>query len=217
MLSYNAPTDAYNTKKIDTLQEYINKVEERTFNPKTRFFDLSDNYYTGKYKDSNQKQIEVKSYLITEDHKNYVLDLSLEIIQTQQGCMPVIKTFEENAYDDTRFVKALKFYDYKGDYKIKDKQTIPRLEQFIVDEGQRCPEFRTYDTSLLHYENSIIFYQRKDKWHKLMKYDAVTRVIEEIPGYNIEENVGEGIRLHIIISSQFGKNRKNALDHNKSC
>lgn len=65
-------------------------------------------------------------------------------------------------------------------------------------------EFRTYDTSLLHFENSIIFYQREDKWHKLVQYDVVEKKLIPIEGYNIEEEVGEGIRYHIMFSSQFG-------------
>lgn len=31
--------------------------------------------------------------------------------------MPVIKTFEENAYDSTKFIKAVKFYDYRREGK----------------------------------------------------------------------------------------------------
>lgn len=37
----------------------------------------------------------------------------MDIIQTQQGCMPVVKTFEYNAYNVAQFYKALKFYDYR--------------------------------------------------------------------------------------------------------
>jgi hypothetical protein len=120
---------------------------------------LSRDYYTGRYKGDNKRTIVVKSYLITEDYQNYVKDLSMEIIQTNQGCMPIIKTFEYNAYNKNKFVKALKFYNYKGDCKLK--------KQIIVDEGVMCDKFRTYDTSLLHFENSIIFYKREENWHKL--------------------------------------------------
>jgi hypothetical protein len=51
-------------------------------NPKNQFFDLSRDYYTGRYKGGNKNVITVKSYLITEDYQNYVKDLSMEIIQT---------------------------------------------------------------------------------------------------------------------------------------
>lgn len=126
--------------------------------------------------------------------------------------MPIIKTFEYNAYNKNKFVKALKFYNYKGDCKLK--------KQIIVDEGVMCDEFRTYDTSLLHFENSIIFYKREENWHKLQKYDVVTNELEEIPGYNIEEPIGEQIRYHVMFSSEFGKGRKKmraqkATDSNK--
>ena len=32
--------------------------------------------------------------------------------------MPIVKTYEENAYDSHNFVKALKFYDYRRDGKM---------------------------------------------------------------------------------------------------
>lgn len=118
LFNFNAPEDAYLTKKIKTLKEYVNDCETNIKNPKTSFFELSGNYYTGKYKDQNKKTINVKSYLSMENQANYIKDLSMEIIQTKQGCMPIIKTFEYNAYDEKRFVKALKFYDYKGDCKL---------------------------------------------------------------------------------------------------
>lgn len=49
----------------------------------------------------------------TTDKKKYLKNLSMDIIQTQQGNVPVIKTYETNAYDETKFVKAVKFYDYR--------------------------------------------------------------------------------------------------------
>jgi len=97
--------------------------------------------------------------LITEDYQNYVKDLSMDIIQTNQGCMPIIKTFERNAYHQKKFVKALKFYHYRDTCKLK--------KQFIVDEGLMHAKFRTKDTSILHFGNSIIFYLREENWHKL--------------------------------------------------
>ena len=88
-------------------------------NPKNQFFDLSRNYYNSKYDDkNNRKTITVKSYLITEKHDNFLKDISMDIIKTNQGCMPIVKTFEENAYNSNRFVKALKFYDYRGDCQL---------------------------------------------------------------------------------------------------
>lgn len=82
-----------------------------------------------------------------------------------------------------------------------------------------CDKFRTYDTSLLHFENSIIFYKREENWHKLQKYDVVTNELEEIEGYNIEEPISESIRYHIMFSSEFGKGKrvqaKKGADSNK--
>jgi hypothetical protein len=181
------------------MKEYINGIETEQKNPKTNFFDLSREYYTGRFKGDNKRTIVVKSYLITEDHENFVKDLSMEIIQTNQGCMPIIKTFEFNAYQSHKFVKALKVYNYKGDCKLK--------KQIIVDEGVMTDKFRTYDTSLLHFGNTIIFYKREENWHKLQTFDVVTNELKEIPGYNIEEPIGDGIHYHLMFSSEFGVKR----------
>ena len=47
--------------------------------------------------------------------------------------MPIIKTYEWNAYSKHKFVKALKFYNYRTDCK--------KREQIIVDEGSDAREF----------------------------------------------------------------------------
>lgn len=73
--------------------------------------------------------------------------------------MPIIKTFEWSAYDKRKFIKGLKFYNYRGDCSLK--------KQIIVDEGVMHENFRCYDTSILHFGNSIIFYKREENWHKL--------------------------------------------------
>jgi len=86
----------------------------RIHNPRNTYFDLSRKFYKSKYIDEdNKKVIRVKSFLETTDRKKYLKHLSMDIIQTQQGNMPVIKTYEENAYDPTKYVKAIKFYDYR--------------------------------------------------------------------------------------------------------
>ena len=161
-------------------------------NPRNKFFELSRDYYNEKYKDTNKKTIVVKSYLITEDYQNYVKDLSMEIIQTNQGCMPIIKTFEYNAYNKHKFVKALKFYNYRENCKL--------IKQIIVDEGVMQEKFKTYDTSLLHFGNSILFYKREENWHKLQQYDVVNNTLTHIEGYNIEEPIGQEIRYHVMFS-----------------
>lgn len=171
-------------------------------NPKNQFFDLSRDYYTGRYKGGNKNVITVKSYLITEDYQNYVKDLSMEIIQTNQGCMPIIKTFEWNAYNKHKFVKAIKFYNYRTDCKLR--------KQIIVDEGVMNDKFRTYDSSILHFGNCILFYKREENWHKLQQYNVVTNTLEEIEGYNIEEPIGQEIRYHIMFSFQFGEQKRQA-------
>lgn len=48
-------------------------------------------------------------------------------------------------------------------------------------------EFRTYDTSILMYGNSIIFYKREESWHKLCVYDVVKNELNEIDEYKILE------------------------------
>ena len=57
--------------------------------------------------------------------------------------MPIVKTYEENAYDSSNFVKALKFYDYKRDGKL--------LAQYKVDDGVMDETYRTFDISTLHW------------------------------------------------------------------
>ena len=113
--------------------------------------------------------------------------------------MPIVKTFEENAYNSKRFVKALKFYDYRGDCSL--------INQIIVDEGILDHEFRTYDSSILMFGNSIIFYKREDNWHKLCQYDVVSNELKEIEGYSIKEPINEDIRYHIIFSQKFGEKK----------
>lgn len=182
-------------------------MTQQTKNPRKQFFDLSRGYYTDKYGDKDNKHpkktITVKSYLITEDYQNYVKDLSMDIIQTNQGCMPIIKTYEWNAYNKNKFVKALKFYNYRTDCK--------KREQIIVDEGVMHENFRTYDTSLLHFGNTILFYKREENWHKLQQYDVVKNELVELEGYQIEEPIGQEIRYHMIFSKEFGQGKKVAL------
>ena len=69
----------------------------------------------------------MKSYVETEEYENYIRNLSIEMVNTDQGCMPTMKTFEWNAYNKNKYVKTLKFYDFTGDCKLR--------KQIIVDEG----------------------------------------------------------------------------------
>mmetsp|Transcript_38034 Transcript_38034/g.58059 ORF Transcript_38034/g.58059 Transcript_38034/m.58059 type:complete len:316 (-) Transcript_38034:3951-4898(-) len=129
----------------------------------------------------------------------------MDIIQTNQGCMPIIKTFEYNAYNKHKFVKALKFYNYRTDGKLR--------KQIIVDEGVMHEDFRTYDSSLLHFGNTIIFYKREENWHKLQQYDVVKNQLVELEGYQIEEPIGQEIRYHVMFSKPFVFNRKQKEKH----
>jgi len=198
----NATPDATGCHSVQSLKEYMSGQRNRKVqSPKDVFFDLSRNYYQGKYKGETCKEIEVKSYLITDDGQNYIKDLSMEIIQTNQGCMPIIKTYEWNAYNKKKFVKAIKFYNYRGDCKIR--------KQIIVDEGIMTDKFRTYDTSTLHFGNFILFYKREENWHKLQKYDVVNNILEEVDDrYTVKEPTEEGgTRYHLMFSVEFGKKK----------
>lgn len=177
--SFNAPEDATKCVKVESLQNYIKNEAKLIKNPRSAYFDLSRRYYKAKYQDDDNKvTIEVESFLHTKDGKNYLRNLSLDIIQTQQGNMPIIKTYEENAYDKSNFVKALKFYDYRRDGKL--------LAQYKVDDGVMDEAYRTFDISTLHFQNFVIFYVRFEKWLQLKKYDVIENKEEEIPNYQIE-------------------------------
>lgn len=200
-----APADATGCSKIQSLNDFVKGQQDVVKNPKNAFFDLSRKYYIGKYDDKdNKKEIHVMSYLLLKDGSNYVKDLSMDIIQTNQGCMPIVKTFEWNSYNKDEFVKALKFYNYRGDCALR--------RQFVADTGFMNHDFKTYDTSVLHFGNSIIFYQRKDKWHKLMQYNVVQDELIELEEFVLEEPVDDGIKYHIMFSSEFGQSRERALD-----
>lgn len=116
--------------------------------------------------------------------------------------MPIVKTFEENAYKSDKFVKALKFYNYRTDGKLR--------KQIIVDEGVKTPNFRNKDTSILKFGNFIIFYSREENWHKLNCYDVINDKLDEIKGYQIDEPVGDEVKFHIMFSQEFGTRPKPA-------
>lgn len=193
------PKDATGVTQIDTLAKYLTEQTSHVRNPRNTFFDLSREYYNSKYNENESKTITVRSFLATEDKDNFVKDLSMEIIQTNQGCMPIIKTFEYNAYNKNKFYKALKFYAYRSDCAL--------AKQIIVDEGVMHDNFKCYDISLLHFGNSIIFYKREENWHKLQQYDVTTRRLEEIEGYQIAEPIGEEVRYHLMFSIEFGRRK----------
>ena len=130
---------------------------------------------------------------MTEEKPDFVRDPIMDIIQTNQGCMPIIKTFEQNTYSKAKYVKALKFYKYRTDCAL--------AKQFVVDDGFVHENFHNYDVSMLHFGNSILFYKREENWHKLMMYDVITQSESELEGYQIVEPVGEdALRYHIIFA-----------------
>lgn len=154
-------------------------------------------YYTAKYDQStNKKTISVKPYIVTEEAPSFVRDPIVDILQTNQGCMPIIKTFEQNTYSKTKYVKALKFYNYRKDCSL--------AKQFVVDDGFVHENYQTFDVSLLHFGNNILFYKREENWHKLMMYDVLTGTENELEGYQIVEPSGEdALRFHIIFAQEF--------------
>ena len=168
LVSFNAPDDATKCVKVESLSSYIKNEAKLIKNPRRSYFELSRRYYKAKYPDGNNKRVlEVESFLQTTDGKNYLKNMSLDIIQTQQGNIPVVKTYEENAYDARNFVKAIKFFDYNKDDK--------KIKQFKTDDGVMDDAYRTYDISTLHFQNSVLFYVRYEKWLQLHRYDVIEK------------------------------------------
>ena len=72
--------------------------------------------------------------------------------------------------------------------------------------------YRTYDVSMLHYMNCVIFYKRFEKWFQLQVYDVVENTQKEMPGYQIDEPQDKNIRYHPIFSKKFGWKAKNIFE-----
>ena len=82
--TFNAPDDAKGCKKVDSLKEYIKNEAKLIQNPRRAYFQLSSKYYNSKYPEGNiKKTIQVDSMVLTRDNKNYLRNLTLDIIQTQ--------------------------------------------------------------------------------------------------------------------------------------
>ena len=91
-VSNKAPVDGKDCQSVLNLEEFLQHHKHEVKNPKQTFFDLTQKYYTDKYssydsqgnliKDENKRFLDVKSYLQTENHDNFILDMQLEIIQT---------------------------------------------------------------------------------------------------------------------------------------
>ena len=78
--------------------------------------------------------------------------MNVDIIPTNLGNMPVVKTFEYNPHDHSKFVKSIKFYDLKNEGVLKNS--------YEVDSGIMDENYKTYDVSTLYFQNYVIFYQR---------------------------------------------------------
>jgi hypothetical protein len=76
-----APDDATKCVQVQGLQQYVKEATRTIQNPRRTYFDLSRNYYKAKYPDGdNKKTIVVASFLQTKDNKNYLRNLSMDII-----------------------------------------------------------------------------------------------------------------------------------------
>jgi len=116
--------------------------------------------------------------------------------------MPFVKAFEVNYNNQRQYVKTIKVYNSRGDQKLAN--------QVIVDQGFVHQQYRTYDTSVLKYGNSILFYKRDEQTLQLCQYDLVTNQCGVLQGYEINEPVGQDVRYHVMFSTEFGENVKKA-------
>ena len=128
--------------------------------------------------------------------------------------MPVIKTFEQNAYDSTKFIKAVKFYDYRREGKDipLTKGVDGKYHQFLIDEGWLDESYRTLDVSLLYFGNYVLFYSREERWLQLQAYDVINKKKETMIKYQIEMPKEEDVRYHPIFSKEFGIKTKNIYE-----
>lgn len=81
--------------------------------PKEVFFDLSKEFYERRFTKNDLTKINVQSYI--ESPNNLVREMQVDIVSTNQGCIPYVKTFEVNYNNQRKFVKAIKFYNSRVD------------------------------------------------------------------------------------------------------
>lgn len=72
--------------------------------------------------------------------------------------------------------------------------------QFLVDEGIAHQNYRVFDTSVLKYGNTLLFYRREEYTHRLIQYNVVDHSANVLQGYDVLEPAGQDVRYHIIIS-----------------
>jgi hypothetical protein len=101
--------------------------------------------------------------------------LSLEIVHTYRSSIPVVKTFEIDAYSDSkkRFVKSIRFYHDDPENPVKIKTNYG-----LIDD-----KYNTWDTSILIMGNYIAFYEREESCFKLMVYDLMSQKKQEMAGF----------------------------------
>jgi len=79
-------------------------MRQHVRNPRDIYFDEFRYYYETKFQREAKRQITVRPFLNVLDDNDeemeveYLNDMSMDIIQTNQGCVPIVKTFEHNAY-----------------------------------------------------------------------------------------------------------------------
>lgn len=105
--------------RIDSLKQYIKNEAKLIQNPRRAYFQLSRNFYKNKYPEGHiKKQITVDSHVITQDKSNYLRHMTVDVIRTKQGNVPMVKTFEHDYHNASGFIKAIKFYDVRNDCKL---------------------------------------------------------------------------------------------------
>ena len=180
------------------LEEYISEVKGKYKNIQDAYAGISKKCSRGGVAGSDNKKIlHVGSHLKQEGQANLVREMSIEILTSSEGCVPIVKSFESDAFSNQSFVKDIKFYN-KSDMKFK--------QHFVVDKGFLDISYKTKDISTLHFKNYVFFYKRDNDMFKLMQYDCVTHEHKELPTYEIREPSSE-YRYHIMFSKQFANQK----------
>ena len=145
----------------------------------------------------------VPSYI--QSQHNLVRDMQVDIIATNKGCIPFVKSLEVNLNNQRKFVKVIKLFET---VQNENKTEYVLRNQFTVDEGIAHQNYRIYDTSVLKYGNTILFYRREEHTHRLIQYNVVDHSANVLQGYDVLEPAGQEVRYHIVFSQGFGKGIK---------
>jgi hypothetical protein len=132
------------------LEEYISEVKGKYKNIQEAYAEISKKCSRGGDASADNKKImHVGSHLKQDGQANLIREMSIEILASSEGCIPIVKSFESDAFSNQAFVKDIKFYN-KNDMKMK--------QHFIVDKGFLDISFKTKDISTLHFKNFVFFY-----------------------------------------------------------